>query len=728
MQRVLNNSSEGSMKIKSFFFIVLFVFIAGSIITLAQPGTPVNIYPIDNDSLVSSTPVFQWSPAGAAADSFRLQVTPDPTFWYVERTYDVTTGNTFTIPTPFSNGSPYYWRVRGYNSLGAGLWSVIDTFRVSVSGDSLPPTAYISFPKDSVVLHNTTVPLNWYTLFNATGITFDIEINNTGTFAGLPSVGYSALSGFTTNFTATAGETYYWKIKSNRGAVETVWSDSAIFAIIPAPPAVTPILSWPIGGAEIYTSTPRLTWYLNTQSTGLVYDYEIGLSSTLTGTATASGSINMYVDLGALTAGQKYYWSARSRGTSDTSAWAGVDSFFVVANGVATVPILSWPKGGASIFTDPVEFSWYMNGYTTGLTYDLECSTTFPLSGTPTVSGITDHDTIIAGLLKGTKYYWSVKTYDGSTSSNWAPTDSFLTVGVAGSSVPIQSWPVGGAIVYGTSANLSWYLNAPYTGLTFSVELSTASDFSALVVNQTGIDTGSLAVIGLTEGIYYFWRVKSYNGVASSAWATDSFFVYNGAAPSMPVNGSPIANLSLNINNPMLSWYLPVSNGNISYDLQYSKSSDFSNAVTVSNLSISFIRLENLEDGQQYYWRVKSKNIQGSSPFSNASSFVVNGITGVADNNVIPEKFAVAQNYPNPFNPSTTIKYSIPANSFVNIKIYDMLGREVKTLIRAQQDAGTYEARWNGDNNSGNKVASGTYIYRVTSGEHTKAMKLMLLK
>ena len=57
-----------------------------------------------------------------------------------------------------------------------------------------------------------------------------------------------------------------------------------------------------------------------------------------------------------------------------------------------------------------------------------------------------------------------------------------------------------------------------------------------------------------------------------------------------------------------------------------------------------------------------------------------------------------------------------------------MLGREVKSLVSSQQKAGSYEIRWNGENNYGSKVASGTYIYRVTAGAYSKALKLMLLK
>jgi glycosidase len=79
----------------------------------------------------------------------------------------------------------------------------------------------------------------------------------------------------------------------------------------------------------------------------------------------------------------------------------------------------------------------------------------------------------------------------------------------------------------------------------------------------------------------------------------------------------------------------------------------------------------------------------------------------------IPVDYNLFQNYPNPFNPSTTIRYSIVEPGNVSIKIYDILGREIKTLVNEVKIAGTYSSTWNGDNNFGNKVSSGIYLYRM---------------
>jgi len=98
------------------------------------------------------------------------------------------------------------------------------------------------------------------------------------------------------------------------------------------------------------------------------------------------------------------------------------------------------------------------------------------------------------------------------------------------------------------------------------------------------------------------------------------------------------------------------------------------------------------------------------------------------DNNNIPTKYILEQNHPNPFNPSTIIKYSIPINmsresSIVSLKVYDVLGREVATLINREQSAGNYEVRFNASN-----LMSGIYYYRLQSGEFNQSKKMVLLK
>lgn len=104
-------------------------------------------------------------------------------------------------------------------------------------------------------------------------------------------------------------------------------------------------------------------------------------------------------------------------------------------------------------------------------------------------------------------------------------------------------------------------------------------------------------------------------------------------------------------------------------------------------------------------------------------------VTSIAEiSTQIPDKFEVSQNYPNPFNPSTKFKYALPEGKNVKVIIYDLNGRRVTELVNNYQNAGTYEVTWNGKNDSGVKVASGSYIYRIEAGDFIQVKKMVLLK
>ena len=130
----------------------------------------------------------------------------------------------------------------------------------------------------------------------------------------------------------------------------------------------------------------------------------------------------------------------------------------------------------------------------------------------------------------------------------------------------------------------------------------------------------------------------------------------------------------------------------------------------------------------------------GSSYFDNSyklKGFVLNGIVygdtttilGIKSiSNEIPSQFLLYQNYPNPFNPTTKIKFALPSgvngqSSIVNLKIFDILGKEVAILVNEQLQAGTYEADWDASNEP-----SGVYYYKLTAGDYNETRKMVLVK
>ena len=97
-------------------------------------------------------------------------------------------------------------------------------------------------------------------------------------------------------------------------------------------------------------------------------------------------------------------------------------------------------------------------------------------------------------------------------------------------------------------------------------------------------------------------------------------------------------------------------------------------------------------------------------------------VVGVDDETVV-NSFNLEQNYPNPFNPTTSINYTIAERSAVSIKVYDVLGNEVATLVNSTQEAGAYDVNFDAS-----QLSSGLYIYTLNAGDFTSSKKMMLLK
>ena len=132
-------------------------------------------------------------------------------------------------------------------------------------------------------------------------------------------------------------------------------------------------------------------------------------------------------------------------------------------------------------------------------------------------------------------------------------------------------------------------------------------------------------------------------------------------------------------------------------------------ATNNSNLLIRFV---SIQPGWDWFWVIDNVLISGDI-LTNAT---ING-------NEIPDDYSLSQNYPNPFNPVTTIEYSIPKSGLVALDVYNVLGKNIATLVNESQDAGNYQIEFKGNN-----LPSGTYFYRFQSGNFIQVRKMILLK
>jgi hypothetical protein len=189
-----------------------------------------------------------------------------------------------------------------------------------------------------------------------------------------------------------------------------------------------------------------------------------------------------------------------------------------------------------------------------------------------------------------------------------------------------------------------------------------------------------------------------------------------------------------------------LSNSNSAMVETYITKSDTSTLLTVANFAGSSASLtinfgNNIQDSSVYVYDLfQDTSLFVTSSQLNSLTFNLSGseakvyrlqnynITSVSGDPGLVYKYQLDQNYPNPFNPSTIISYSIAESEIVKVAVYDILGREVATLVNQSQNAGSYKVNWNGKNKSGQSVTSGIYLYTIKAGNYNSAKKMILMK
>jgi len=200
-------------------------------------------------------------------------------------------------------------------------------------------------------------------------------------------------------------------------------------------------------------------------------------------------------------------------------------------------------------------------------------------------------------------------------------------------------------------------------------------------------------------------------------------YLNGGSNNSLPVELTSFS-ASVNGSTVNLTWKTATEVNNYGFDVE--RSSGNSNWQKIgfvagsgnSNSPKDYSFADNPSGAASFSYRLKQIDVGGSFQYYDP----------VTVNLALSNEPKLLQNSPNPFNPSTAIKFYTPDASDVSIKVYDVLGREITTLINKQTTAGYHIVYWNGRNSRGENVASGIYLYRLTAGSYSETKKMNLLK
>ena len=358
-----------------------------------------------------------------------------------------------------------------------------------------------------------------------------------------------------------------------------------------------------------------------------------------------------------------------------------------------------------------------------------------------------------------------LKTTD--TGVTWESLNTGVTVNLKGIYQPAsnQFWAAGdaGTVIVTSDAGSTWMLRSPPTTTNLS-DIFARGSGTAYVIGETGTcffstdwgmnwesrlvptsedlnagigptsGTSLHALVGGNNGVIYKTIDAGVNWDTISSGTTNNIYGFgfgaNGRVFAVGAGGTLL--MSTSAGNTWQAIQVPTSE-----DLHsLSSSGQNSNWLVVCGSNGTVIKSTNAGDTWYLQSTPTTETLSSALAATNSIHFAVgnNGIViktidgggdpvSVGDDLSTPLNFNLEQNYPNPFNPSTNIEYNIPEASFVQLKVYDILGNEVATLVNEEQSAGTYRADFSADN-----LASGFYVAQLRAGNIVKTIKMSLLK
>jgi hypothetical protein len=270
-----------------------------------------------------------------------------------------------------------------------------------------------------------------------------------------------------------------------------------------------------------------------------------------------------------------------------------------------------------------------------------------------------------------------------------------------------------------------------YTNLYSGLETTDTVKFDWAYAVYTGYADSLVVKLSTNGGQTFPYEIfrKGGAGLATAPATTSSFipnssqwltFAYPLTNVNVPVELTSFTAASDN-GSILISWSTATELNNLGFEIE--RSTDGVNFIkkgfvkgsgtTTEFRSYSFTDKPEFNTDTKLYYRLKQVDFDGNSVYSPVTEVMYE----------IPFQFSLDQNYPNPFNPATLIRYEIPEQSFVTLKIFNMLGEQVALIVNEMKNPGRYQAEWNAEG-----FSSGLYIYRIEAGKNVSVRKMLLMK
>lgn len=343
---------------------------------------------------------------------------------------------------------------------------------------------------------------------------------------------------------------------------------------------------------------------------------------------------------------------------------------------------------------------------------DLEISTNLNNVVGTTYSALKTNEDVTA------QSYFAITTLDRNY--NESSMSEVIPVQVQTPEKPLTYSPVDLAVNQKDTIEFIWE-DTPHSNFN-RLQIATDENFTNLLVDQNSIVDTIKSITGFTGLSTYFWRITASNLAGESDFSeVRSFTTGFPLPPSLLLPEDKLTEVTL---TPEIVWN--TTQTAVQYRLQVAEGLSIEPEILVVDTVISdtTFTTHELKENKIYTWSVGALNEYGFSRLAAVFKFRTTGTTNVVETDEsVPDKYSLNQNYPNPFNPTTIISFAVPERGNTVLRVYNILGQQVKELLNRDLQPGRYSVEFNAEN-----LPSGMYIYVMQSGSQLLSKKMMLIK
>jgi photosystem II stability/assembly factor-like uncharacterized protein len=582
---------------------------------IKPPSKPTLYFPDNGEDYMPSTILLKWR-SSSRAMTYHLQVSEEVDF----KTFvynDSLISDTSKLVGSLNTLTTYYWRVRSWNISGVSPYSEVWSFTVEGAGPPAIPVLYS--PADEADGQPLKLTLFWRSDTKAD--TYHLQVSEDISFSELICNDSTITD---TSFTISSLEeytTYYWRVKAKNVNASSPYSEIFSYTTGMKPPDV-PTLASPDNDSEGLERVLTLDW--ETLTSADYYHLQVSENVDFTTIVFENSTLTTYNSsskIGPLNELTTYYWRVKAMNTGGSSLYSETYSFKTGLY-IINPPSLNYPEDGSEGMARIVVLEWSIDWEANS--YHFQVSESENFSTLVLEDSVMDNypaEAQIGPLDESTSYYWRVKIKRGDYSSPYSQTYSFTT-GLYLVNPPSLYFPADESEEVDLVVMLEWSIDWEANGYHFQV--SESENFSTLVLEDSVMDNyPAEAKIGpLDASTTYYWRVKTKKGDYTSPYSqtysfTTGLYIVNPPSLYFPADGSEEVDLVV-----MLEWSIDWEAD--SYHFQISESEDFSTLVLEDSVMDNYpaeAQIGPLDESTTYYWRVKIKKGDYSSPYSEVYSF-----------------------------------------------------------------------------------------------------------